>query len=110
MGAFAYISIFLFIGGLFLALILAVVNMFIPKGTHNPNHPGITQNGRDIICPKCKSPYCEYVFEQNTKEVTTLRYRPLHLLRPFKATTRQVPTLIQPMQKYRCKNCGWIFQ
>lgn len=103
---FAYI----FLGLLVLALVLGIVNLFIPKGNHNPNHPGITQNGKDIICPKCQSPYCEYVFEQNTKEVTTYRYRPLHPLKPVKATTRTKPTLIQPMQKYRCKNCGWIFQ
>lgn len=109
MGAFAYISIFLFVGGLFLALILAIVNLFMPKGKSNPDHPGISENGRDIICPKCKSPYCEYVFEQNKTEVTTVRYRPLHPLKPFKETTREVPDLF-PVRKYRCKNCGWIFK
>lgn len=83
-----------------------------PRYKHNPNHPGITENGRDIICPKCKSPYCQYDYQtvQHSAAKTTYRVRPLHPFRPVKSTTREIPTFKTTVKQYRCTNCGWVFK
>lgn len=108
----AYFLAFLFVGGLVLALILAVVNMFIPKNHHDPNHTGLVVSGRDIICPKCHSANCQYDYQtiQHTDTKTTYRVRPLHPFKPVKSTTREVPTFQTTVKQYRCMDCGWIFK
>lgn len=91
-------------------LLLLAYEMSKPK--HDPNHTGITVGGRDIICPKCGSPNCQYDYEkiQHTVSKTTYRVRPLHLFKPVKSTTTEVPTFQTTDKKYRCMNCGWIFK
>lgn len=85
---------------------------------HSANHPGITVNTlsgkKDIICPKCKCPYCSYYYDY---EVTPLRARTrtkVHLLNPFKPLIEDVTTFqggqIIEKEKYQCNNCGYIFR
>lgn len=106
------IFLYLFLGLLLLALILGIVNLFIPKTKHDPNHTGITVGTRDIICPKCHSTNCQYDYEtiQHTYEKTTYRVRPLHPFKPIKSKTYEVPTYKSTVKQYRCMNCGWIFK
>jgi len=102
----------LFVGLLFVALFLAIVNLLMPKGKHDPNHTGISVGGRDIICPKCHSANCQYDYQtvQHTYEKTTYRVRPLHPFKPVKSKTYEVPTYNSTIKQYRCMDCGWIFK
>ena len=98
----------MFIGGFAIIIII----LLKPGRTHNPNHPGIVVNGRDIICPKCHSPYCQYDYQtvQHNDTRTTYRIRPLHPFKPVKSTTYEIPTFKSTVKQYRCMNCGWIFK
>ncbi len=86
------------------------------KLPHNPDHPGITINTiegkKDIICPKCRCPFCEYDIEiiRCMDTVTTTRIRPFSIFRPIVSTTYEIPSLPIKKVRYRCKNCGWIFK
>ena len=96
----------------YICYVIARNNKYKP---HNANHPGITINTlegkRDIICPKCHSPYCQYDYQtiQHSDSRTTYRIRPLHLFRPVKSTTYEIPHQTT-IKQYRCKNCGWVFK
>lgn len=84
------------------------------RTTHSENHPGITKNGKDVICPKCKSPYCQYYYEERVFMADRYKTKTkVHLLNPFKPLveekTRVIPGQNIQVQRYRCQNCGWIF-
>ena len=109
--------------GIFIILacigVAAIIDANKPKKAkrynHNPNHPGITINTiegkKDIICPKCHSPYCQYDYQtiQHSDSRTTYRIRPLHLFRPVKSTTYEIPHQTT-IKQFRCTNCGWVFK
>jgi len=83
---------------------------------HNENHQGITINTiegkKDIICPKCKSPNCQYEYDTYRRTVTKTSYRvhPLNVFNPISSKTKEVPTVPITSTKFRCQNCGWIFK
>lgn len=102
------------------ALIFAFFGLFsntrnMPK--HNSNHPGITDftmyGQRDIICPKCNSPYCQFYYDIATskpKYKTKTKIHPLNPFKPFieeKTTVEKAPDI--PIKQYRCNKCGYIF-
>lgn len=96
-----------------LLLLLLVHNS--NKPTHNPNHDGIVDGGRDIICPKCKSSACQYAYKE--VQVIPDQYRTktkVHLFNIFKPLveekTRVIPGVTKMEKQYRCMNCGWIFK
>ena len=111
----------LMISGIFIfAIIVLAKNYYSPSASsgsrtqHNDNHPGITKNGKDIICPKCKSPYCEFYYEE--RNLTMDRYKTktkIHPLNPFKPfveeKTRDIPGQKFTVTRYRCTKCGKIF-
>ena len=81
---------------------------------HSDNHPGITKNGKDIICPKCKSPYCVFYYEE--RALTMDRYKTktrIHPLNPFKPLVeekiRVIPGQRFTVTRYICTKCGKIF-
>ena len=111
----------LMISGIFIfAIIVLAKNYYSPSASsgsrtqHNDNHPGITKNGKDVICPKCKSPYCEFIYEE--RNLTMDRYKTktkIHPLNPFKPFVEE-KTRVIPGQKFtvtrcRCTKCGKIF-
>ncbi len=111
----------LMVSGIFIfAIIVLAKNYYSPSASsgsrtqHNDNHPGITKNGKDVICPKCKSPYCEFYYEE--RNLTMDRYKTktkIHPLNPFKPfveeKTRVIPGQKFTVTRYRCTKCGKIF-
>ncbi len=85
---------------------------------HSQNHPGITEKtltgNYDIICPKCKCPYCMYVYEKRSTPPVIRSKTRTHLLNPFKPLVeekiRVYPGMSYSIREYQCKNCGWIFK
>lgn len=84
---------------------------------YNPNHPGITDQTifgkKDIICPKCKSPYCRFHYETVSSEPTINTKTKVHLLNPFKPLVEETTTITQApditIKQYQCLSCGRIF-
>ena len=81
---------------------------------HSADHPGLVKNGRDVICPKCKSPYCQYYFEEKPLTAgyvkTKTKVHPLNPFKPFvEEKHRVIPGQTYQQQRFRCTNCGWIF-
>lgn len=68
---------------------------------------------KDIICPKCKSPYCRFHFETISSEPTIDMKTKVHPINPFKPfveetiTVRKDPDIT--IKKYQCLSCGRIF-
>lgn len=88
------------------------------KPAHNPRHPGLTVNTitgkRDVICPKCNSPYCHYVYENvkvtNDRYYTSTKVHPLNVFKPFvEEKTVVKPGATATVTKFRCNKCGYIF-
>ena len=85
---------------------------------HNEDHPGITVNTitgkKDIICPKCRSPYCTYHYEYSVTPIIENTRTKVHLLNPFKPFVEDVTTYyggnVVENEKYRCMNCGKVFR
>jgi len=85
---------------------------------HSENHPGITVNTisgkKDIICPKCKCPYCNYHYDYDITPIRARTRTKVHLLNPFKPLAEDVTTFyggqVIEKEKYQCKNCGHIFK
>lgn len=114
------IVLLLLLGIFIFAIVVYAINYYSPSASsgsrvkHDESHPGITKNGKDIICPKCKSPYCEFFYEE--RNLTVDRYKTktkVHLLNPFKPLVEE-KTRVTPGQKftvtrYRCTQCGKIF-
>ena len=108
----------LIVFALFSMLPLALILMYLHdnqnKVKHTDDHPGITVGNKDILCPKCRSPYCQYYFEE--RQLTPDRYKTktkVHLLNPFKPLveekTRITPGITYQKKRFRCNSCGWIF-
>lgn len=84
---------------------------------HNSNHPGITDttpNGvKDIICPKCKSPYCHFYYHTIESQPTYRTKTRVHLLNPFKPLLEEKIIVEKApnftIKKYQCNKCGYIF-
>lgn len=85
---------------------------------HKPEHPGISDvtiyGNKDIICPKCNSPYCQCHFETRVSDpeyTTRLKFHPFNPFKPLvekKTTVYRAPD--KQIKKYRCTRCGWIFR
>ena len=117
------VSLIIGLAGLATAILIAAIYdagrpQKAKRYDHNPNHPGITVNTftgkKDIICPKCKCPYCMYIYENcSTPPIIRSRTR-THLLNPFKPLVeeriRVYPGVSYSIKEYQCKNCGWIFK
>lgn len=111
----------LFLVGLFIFGVLGVVALYYfpsaargSRKQHSANHPGLTKNGKDVICPKCKSPYCQYYFEEKLISPNRVKTKTkTHLLNPFKPIVEEKHTVIPgqtfQQQRFQCTNCGWIF-
>ena len=88
------------------------------RQNHKPNHPGITEHTllgkKDIVCPKCKCPYCTYDFEYSSTPPKIHLKTKLHLLNPFKPLVEDVTTIypeeIKMKTRYECLNCGFNFK
>ena len=114
------IILLMMLGIFIFAIVALAINYYAPTPSsgsriqHSANHPGITKNGKDIICPKCKSPYCEFYYEERL--LTMDRYKTktrIHPLNPFKPLveeeTRVIPGQKFIVTRYRCAKCGKIF-
>lgn len=99
------------------AFILGLFSETRKMPDHNPNHPGITDTTfhgiKDIICPKCKSPYCHYYYHTYISEPTYTTKTKVHLLNPFKPLVEEKTTVDKApdftIKKYQCNKCGYIF-
>ena len=96
--------IFLFLVGLFVfGFIASLIIIHHPgptrgsRKTHSSNHPGLTKHGKDVICPKCKSPHCQYYFEERLET-------PNYIVK-----NAVIPGTTYQLQRFRCTNCGYIF-
>ena len=114
------IVLLMLLGIFVFAFVVLAINYYAPTSSpgsriqHSANHPGITKNGKDIICPKCKSPSCEFYYEERL--LTMDRYKTktrIHPLNPFKPLVEE-ETRVIPGQKFTvtrciCTKCGKIF-
>lgn len=111
------------IGGFVCALLIAAAYdsnhpQKAQRYKHNPNHPGITVNTltgkKDVICPKCKCPYCMYAYKTCSTPPSIRSKTRTHLLNPFKPLIEEKTTIYPGMEYtvkcYQCKNCGWVFK
>ena len=101
-------------------IVIYFISQFFPSASagsrkaHSADHPGITKNGKDIICPKCQSPYCQYYFEDKLLTAGRVKTKTkVHPLNPFKPFVEEKHTVVPgqtvKVTHYRCENCGWIF-
>lgn len=118
-GVFCFLTIAVIVIFIFL-IILGYFITWFPGATsgsrkkHSESHPGLTKNGKDVICPKCKSPYCQYFFEERpltgTYVKSSTKIHPLNPMKPFVEDKYTViPGQNYQLQRFRCTNCGYIF-
>ena len=97
-----------------------VIGYYIPGATsgsrtkHKASHPGLMKNGKDVICPKCKSPYCQYFYEERLMSPDRAYTKTeTHLLNPTKPFIEQKTTMLPgqkfQLKRFRCTKCGYIF-
>lgn len=85
---------------------------------HSESHPGITVNTisgkKDIICPKCRCPYCTYHYDYSITPVRAKTRTKVHPINPFKPFVEDVTTFsgggVITYEKYQCMNCGYVFR
>lgn len=111
----------LFLVGLFIfGFIASLIIIHHPGATrgsrkpHNPNHPGLMKHGKDVICPKCKSPYCQYYYEERLLTAPYVKSKTkVHPFNPFKPFVEDkytyIPGQTYQLQRFYCMNCGYIF-
>lgn len=75
---------------------------------HSDGHPGISDDTpwgyKDIVCPKCKSPYCQFHTETRYSMPEMHTYKTSH-----GSKTTMTPAIPFNFKRYRCTNCGYIF-
>lgn len=63
---------------------------------------------KNIVCPKCDSPYCTYHYEYSVTPIVPRTRTKVHLLNPFKPFVEDVTTYyggnVVEEEKYRCLN------
>jgi len=113
-----FILFIIILAYLFSKLVTDLVSDTRKMPAHNPSHPGITADTvfgqKDIICPKCQSPYCQYHYDKIKYKDRYKSKTRVHLLNPFKPLVEEKITVIPgeevTIQEYRCSSCGYIFR
>lgn len=120
------IYIILFFAAIFAIIIFLLLIIFLieflfspvkkmPK--HSASHPGITDytifGQKDIICPYCNSPYCEFYYSTTESAPTYKTSVKVHPLNPFKPFVEEKTKVSKDpdikIKQYRCTKCGKIF-
>ena len=108
------IILLILFGIAFIGLTAYYAQFIIPALFADHSRPKKTSTGTNKICPKCKCNHCQYYYEEMV--IFPARYRTktkVHLLNPFKPLveekTRITPAQTIQVKRYRCTNCGWIF-
>ncbi len=81
---------------------------------HNSNYSGIVESSlfgkRDIFCPKCKSIDCTYVYLFNNEQVDPFDYKLKNTKSNIMKIVRAGIIELSAVEKYKCKECGYIFK
>lgn len=81
---------------------------------HDPEYTGIVEDTifgkRDIFCPKCKNSDCVYVYIFDNKLFSPFEHNKKR--KKYKLKEAIVEEVIESnlVEKYKCKNCGYIFK
>ena len=114
--ALCLFMVFLFVFGVVAAIIISEHPgpTSGSRKAHSNDHPGLMKKGKDVICPVCGSPYCQYYYEEHLVTPGYVKSKTrVHPFNPFKPFVedkyRVIPGQTRQMQRFRCTNCGYIF-
>lgn len=108
------VIILILIGIVVVGLAAYYAQFIIPALFADHSHPHKAKTGPNKICPKCNCNHCQYYFEEHVIIPERQRIKTkVHLLNIFKplieTKTRVKPQKTIRIKRYRCTNCGWIF-